>query len=205
MQASKSSSDRRYHWKVDAFYRAYYGGVFDEPKYVELVNGELWMKEKISPPHAYITDRIARRLEYLFEPALKVREQKSLHLADDSEPVPDVMLYAEGKDEFRQRHPNQNDVRLVIEVADKSVGRDTGEKAMLYVRAGIVDYRVSAIRARELIVFRQPSSDGYREVLRLIEQDTVRPLAAPEVELAVRDLLFRASTDEAEAETQSAV
>ena len=72
--------DSRYHWTVDAFYRAVSAGVFDEPKRLELVNGELWEKEPVNPPHASLTERIARIFRRVFEPEFVVREEKPFHL-----------------------------------------------------------------------------------------------------------------------------
>ena len=192
-----STEEGRFHWTVNAFYRAVAGDVFDAPNQWELVEGELWKKEPMNPPHALLVEDIADLLNERFRGRFWVRQEKPFHVADDGEPVPDVALVDLTARQARDRHPRPGEMRLVIEVADTSVQRDTTEKALLYAQAGIADYWVSAIRARELFIFRQPTSNGYREVLRLAEQDTIRPLAAPDVELSVVDLLPSAGQDAA--------
>jgi Uma2 family endonuclease len=164
--------------------------VFDEPNRLELIHGDLREKEKVNPPHAIATVRTARRFRTLFEPSCCVREEKPVHLDFDGEPVPDVLV-AEGNDEsYAAQHPAPQNVRLLVEVADSSVTYDTGDKAFLYAHAGIADYWVLLVNPRELLIYRNPTPDGYRgEPQRLHESDIVSPLFAPDVTIAVADLL----------------
>jgi Uma2 family endonuclease len=182
----------RFQWTVDAFYRATDAGVFDEPKQWELVNGELWQKEAMNPPHAELTESVAERLRTAFLLRFKVREEKPIHLTPSSEPVSDVSVVVVRNVGYGISHPIPEDIRLLIEVADASVSRDTGEKALLYARAGIVEYWVSVIPARELVVFRNPTPDGYAPMTRLRDGEVISPLSAPDIEFSVRDLIARA-------------
>lgn len=186
----------RFHWTVDTFYRAIGAGVFDEPKRLELVNGELWEKEPVNPPHAALTRRIFRLLRRLLEPTLLVIMEQPLHLTNDGEPHPDVYVAVGSEEDYETRHPTSEEARLVVEVADATVERDTTEKALLYARAGIPEYWVSVIPTRELRVYRGPTPDGYPEPTVLRDGDTVHPLAAPEIEIAVGELLARPTAAE---------
>lgn len=187
----QSSTPNRFHWTVDTFYRAIDAGVFDEPHRLELIRGDIWEKEPVNPPHASLTRRIARLLRTLLEPGLLVIEEKPLHLSTDGEPVPDIYVATGTEDDYEYRHPTNAEARLVIEIADSSSARDRGEKAQLYAEAGISDYWVSLINSRELLVYRSPTPAGYPEPQRLTERDVIRPLTAPAVEIAVRDMLAR--------------
>ena len=184
-----AASNGNFHWTVEKLYRAFDANVFDEPKRIELVEGSLWEKEKVNPPHANTTERIARRFRATLEPAFQVREEKPVSLSADTEPIPDVAVVIERNHEYSQRHPGSQDILLLVEVADSSVERDTGEKALLYARAGIADYWVSLVGMRQLWVYRNPTENGYAETLRLDENDTISLLAAPDVEISVRALL----------------
>lgn len=185
----KDGASPRYHWTVDSFYRAIAAGVFDEPKRLELVHGDLWEKEEVNPPHANLTEDIARLLRGILEPQSWVREEKPLHIANDGEPVPDILVATAEARQNRQSHPTNAEAVLVIEVADATVTHDTGEKAVLYAQAGIADYWVSVVGERVLLVFRNPTPNGYPPPLRLTDADTISPLAAPNITLDVRDLV----------------
>lgn len=178
-------------------YRAIDAGVFDEPKRLELVHGEIWEKEVVNPPHSLITEVIARLLRALLEPMFWVREEKPLHITLDSEPLPDVaVITAAARTEMPARHPNATEAQLVIEVADATLARDTNEKARLYARAGIADYWVVDVNGATLLVFRDPvAANGddatYQAQTRLVAGDVIAPLCAPDAIIAVADLLPR--------------
>ena len=184
----------RFHWTVDTFYRAVDAGVFDEPNRLELVRGDLWEKEPLNPPHATGMRRTYHTLRRLLESDFMLDTEKPLHLANDAEPVPDVSVTIGSVDDYEERHPTPDDIRLLVEVADTTVERDTGEKALLYAQAGIQDYWVLLVQNRELLVFRTPTLEGYGSVVRLTEVDAIAPLAAPHVTISVRDLLPRVSS-----------
>ena len=183
----------RYHWTVDTFYRAMNAGIFDEPNRLELVNGELWEREAMNPPHAATARRIARLLRRMFEPTFLVMEEKPFHIAEDGEPRPDVCVVAGSDEDFEDRHPTAAEVRLIVEVTHTTVERDTVEKTALYAQAGIEDYWVVLINREELLVYRRPRPDGYPEPQRFRAGDTVAPLFAPDVTIAVADLLPRST------------
>lgn len=122
-----------------------------------------------------------------------MREQKPSHVAGDSEPIPDVSVVIVNARQYSERHPTASEARLVVEVADSSVERDSGEKAALYAQAGITDYWVSLVNTHQLVVHRGPTENGYASVVRLTETDTITPLAAPDSVISVADLLPRAA------------
>jgi Uma2 family endonuclease len=181
----------RYHWTVEAFYRAISAGVFDEPKRIEVINGELLEKEKVNPPHATVTIRIMRHFRAAFEPEFCVREEKPIRIAFDGEPIPDVTVVSGNDEDYEAAHPRPEDVRLLVEVADSTEVFDTRNKARLYARAGITDYWVSLVRRQELWVFRNPLRNRYADPIRLHDGDSISPLFAPDVVFSVRDLIYR--------------
>lgn len=207
LQRPQKPWNGKYHWTVDTFYRAIAAGVFDEPNRLELIRGELWEKEIVNPPHAAVTGRIARLCRRLFEPEFTVCEEKPIHIDSDGEPIPDITVVTGTPETYETRHPAPEEVRLIVEVADSSVTRDTQDKALLYAQAGIHDYWVSLVNERQLLVHRNPTSNGYAgDPLRLRAEDTVSPLFAPNVIIAVADLLPRgdaAGTPAAQEEASS--
>jgi Uma2 family endonuclease len=85
---------------------------------------------------------------------------------------------------------------LVVEVSDKSVEYDRTRKASLYARAGIADYWIVNLVNNQLEVRRDAQPDpsqhyghGYASLTTLVPPAVVNPLAAPQVSLAIADLL----------------
>jgi len=95
-----------------------------------------------------------------------------------------------------ERNPAPENVALLVEVADTTVTYDLGEKALLYAQAGISDYWVVLVNETAIVRHREPTPDGYQEVTRLAGQDTLSPLAVPEVVWMVNALLGREEAPE---------
>jgi Uma2 family endonuclease len=62
-------------------------------------------------------------------------------------------------------------------------------KGPLYARAGIQEYWIIDLTSDAVEVCRDPGDQGYRSVERLRRGDTIRPLAKPDIALAVSDML----------------
>jgi Uma2 family endonuclease len=78
-------------------------------------------------------------------------------------------------------------LRLVVEVADSTLGFDLRTKAALYARAGIAEYWVLDIAGRRMIVHRNPQAGTYVSVAAYNEDESVAPLAAPDSCFRIRD------------------
>ena len=82
-----------------------------------------------------------------------------------------------------------NAIYLIIEVADSSLKLDTEIKAKAYSQAGIKDYWVLDVVKRELIVFRNPTSEGYQNQEIITEHQNISPLDFPDLEILVSQML----------------
>jgi Uma2 family endonuclease len=60
-------------------------------------------------------------------------------------------------DDYADRHPVPDDVRLLVEVSDTTLGYDRNRKAAIYAEAGIADYWILNLPQRRLEVRRDPS------------------------------------------------
>jgi Uma2 family endonuclease len=94
--------------------------------------------------------------------------------------------------DYTKAHPTT--ALFVVEIADFSLALDTGRKADLYAAAGVPDYWVIDLEARELLVFRDPlpsfaGGASYRTRITFCPADAVAPLAAPAAAVRVADLL----------------
>ena len=118
-----------------------------------------------------------------------VKSQDPIHLSDDSEPEPDVVITIRDPLAYSTHHPTAMEVLLVIEVADSSLKYDLETKAPAYAKEGISEYWVLDVLDRKLHVFRQLSESGYQSQTILAETLDIAPLAFPDCTVAIRALL----------------
>ncbi len=148
------------------------------------------------PRHATLTSEIAEMLREVFRPGFALREEKPVRLSDDSEPIPDIMVLRGSQSDYGEHQPEPEDVRLLVEVSVTTAEYDLGEKALSYAQSGIADYWVVLVNEAAIVRHRQPSPEGYGEVMRLTGTNTLSPLAMPEVAWTIGELLGRSNAPE---------
>lgn len=159
-------------------------GRFEDER-VELLSGMLVTMTPPGPRHASAVDRLTRLLVQAAGERAIVRVQNPLALSDDSEPEPDLALVRPG--DYSEQHPGQ--AWLVIEVAESSQNKDRRIKAPLYAAAGVQEYWLVDVVARQVEVFREPTAHGYASVSRHLPGESVTLEALPGVEIAVSDIM----------------
>jgi Uma2 family endonuclease len=177
---------------VDEYYRMAEAGILGEDDRVELIEGEIVQMAPIGPRHANRVNRLVLRFAERFRGMAHISSQNPVRLSNRSEPEPDLALvraYPEGQDPYESAHPTPRDVFLIVEVADSSIEYDLGRKARLYARHGIPELWVLDQRNDRLVVHRDPTPRGYATVRATSRNDSIAPLAFPEVTLPVADLL----------------
>ena len=169
-------------------------GAFGPEDRLELLGGQLVVREPQGRPHATGIRLIAQALRAVFGPLWSIEAQLPVSLDEESEPEPDVAVVAGGPRDYLASHPSRP--ALVVEVALTSLALDRGEKASLYARAGVEDYWIVNLVDNTLEVYRGPEANPdspygwrYGSVLTLNAGDRVRPLAVPNAEILVADLL----------------
>jgi Uma2 family endonuclease len=176
-------------WSADDFDRACDAGVFGQEARLELIHGRITERMGQGPMHSSLAAYFADCLRAALTPRWTVREERAIRIAFDGEPIPDITVVIGRQLDYRTQHPMPSDVLLLVEVAVSSEERDLGEKALLYAQAGIADYWVVLPESQQIVVHRLPSSNGYLSVTANGLGQTLTPLAAPDVFLAVTDLL----------------
>ena len=178
-------------WTREEYYRMGELGLFHGQR-VELIEGEIMVLSPQNWPHSSTVDRVSEALRRVLGTGFWVRTQFPLNLGT-SDPEPDVSVVL-GRREDYSDHPTT--AVLIVEVSDSSLTYDRTRKASLYARAGIADYWIVNLVNNQLEVHRDPRPDpaqhyghGYASVTVLGRQDIISPLAAPQVSLAVSDLL----------------
>lgn len=189
-QTTADPSPERIRWTRADCARLLRSGVLEGEKY-ELLEGDLVRKVK-NRPHVLALARLLRWLNAVFGERY-VQGQDPINVAPSdnrhNEPEPDAAVLARPVDDYPDAAPGPADLRLVVEVADATLRKDTVTKARLYARARIADYWVLDVAGRRLLVHRQPRAGRYASVVAYAEHEAVAPLAAPEHFARVADLL----------------
>jgi Uma2 family endonuclease len=158
----------------------------------ELIDGEILSKTGQKPAHAYVIGALLTWLTGLFG-AEYTQIQATIDLSDTNpeydEPEPDAAVTAEPYTHFAERHPRPEDLLLLIEVSDTTLRFDLNAKANLYALAGIREYWTIDIIGRRLIVHRQPSPEGYQEIMVYHSDEEAVSLAYPDRPVRVSALL----------------
>ena len=159
-------------------------GAFEDEK-IELLYGVLVPMSPIGEPHCVAIERLMELFVTKLAGRARVRVQMPVAASDDSEPEPDLVVAS--LDEGLTCHPAKP--LLVVEVAETSLAKDRGIKARLYAECGVPEYWVVDLVGRVIEIYRQPREGRYESLAVLGRGEVARPLAFPEVEVAVDSVL----------------
>ena len=167
-------------------------GLFRPEERVQLLDGEIVITTPQNSPHAAAIGKTERVLARVFGDAYWIRIQMPIVLDPDSEPEPDLAVVSGTPVDYVQEHPRA--AALIVEVADSTIARDRGRKALLYARAGIPEYWIVNLLDRCLEMYREPVASAqlaphYRVRLQLGPSDSIATVANPDFSLRVEDLL----------------
>jgi Uma2 family endonuclease len=178
-----------YRFTAAAYFRMVEAGILTENDRVELLRGQIVAMSPSNPPHAAAISRCLRAfMREIGEQAL-LRDQSPLDLAEYDAPEPDVALVRPQADDYATAHPTAAVVLLVVEVSDSTLATDRHVKLPLYAAAELREAWLLNLQEDVLEVSREPRGDGYAVSRVYRAGERVIPLAFPEVELAVADLL----------------
>lgn len=185
-------------WTVEEYHELVATGVLRDSsgslrsnRAVELLNGQIVEMPPEGPEHAYLGEEAAAYLRRKLGDRARVSEARPITLVEQgSEPEPDISVVRQLGEVYYERHPSSEDVFLVIEFSKLSLAKDLETKRNTYAAAGLKDYWVSNLKARELVVHRDPVNGDYRSV-EVLRSGTLSLLAFPDVEISVSSLFKR--------------
>jgi Uma2 family endonuclease len=169
-------------------------GMFQPDERLELLDGQLVLREPQSSRHAAAIRRVLAALRPALGEAWQLDSQLPISLDDVSVPEPDVAVVPRDPGAYREAHPSR--ALLIVEIADSSYRIDHEYKAGLYARARVPEYWVVDVVRETLEVHRRPAASDtaptgwrYEAVAVLRPPASLAPLIAPDRLLAVADLL----------------
>jgi Uma2 family endonuclease len=178
-----------FRFSVDQYERMIETGILTEDDRVELLRGEIVPKMAIGDAHSACVDRLNWRLNRIANGQVLVRVQNPVVCAD-SEPEPDISLVEFRSDFYESAKPRPQDVRLVIEVSDKTLAFDRDEKGPIYAENDIPEYWIVDLNSETVLVHRNPQPDGtWAAVITRHRGDVLDVAALSGVTIAVADVL----------------
>ena len=163
-------------------------GILGEDERIELIGGEIVPMSPKGNHHEVVKAALniywARKLpsELLFI------TETTFRMSDDTYFEPDFVFYPK---EGGWKGLGATTAKLVVEVADSSLGYDMGQKAALYANFGIAELWVIHAVTLQTRIHREPSPSGYRSILDLPPTETLVPAAAPALVVRLADLDLR--------------
>ena len=155
----------------------------------ELIEGEIIEVSPESPLHRFTNDSIAEYLRELLIGKAKVFESHPITL-DNSEPEPDITVVRLPNSNYRDRHPYPQDIYWLIEISNTTLEDDLNRKKRIYASAGIDEYWIVNLKDKELIIFREPSGNNYKNK-NTLNKGTVNPLAFSDIKIEVERILIK--------------
>ena len=180
---------KRRRFTVADFLRLAEIGFLADDERVELIRGEIIEMSSISEGHASTVMRLVSLLSRMFGQRALLSVQNPVQLDDATLPQPDVALLRPRDDFYGQRHPGPEDTLLLIEVSDTTLTYDRRVKTALYSAAGVMEYWIINLQKRQIEVYREPQSEGYRTTTRYAPGEMLSPLAFPDINLKVDEII----------------
>lgn len=131
-------------------------GVLTDEDRVELLENYLVLKMPANPPHDSTVVALNYLLPRLLPPGFILRCQNTSDLPD-SRPEPDLAVVRGDLRSHRARHPQPDEIALVVEVSDSSLTRDRIDKGRIYARVSIPQYWVVNLVDRQIEVYTDPT------------------------------------------------
>lgn len=190
----KATYPRTRRWTRAEYDRLIDKGVFRPDERLELLAGDLVVREPQGDLHALAIELANEALRAAFGPAWRVRVQLPIALDEESEPEPDISVAPGPLRDSSEAKPSR--LVLVVEIAESNLALDREFKGSLYARARVSEYWIVNLKGRVLEVYREPGPDAaalygwaYRSVQSLHAGEHVSPFAARAVRVPISDLL----------------
>ena len=174
---------------TEDYHRMMDNGILSENDLVELLGGEIVEMSPIGSRHAACVNRLTEFLASRLVKRGVVSVQNPIHLSAQSEPQPDVAVLRMRSDYYAESHAEPQDVLLIVEVAETSIGLDRDVKLPLYAEANIPEVWLVDLGEECVRTYSKPSPHGYSEIRQLWRDDVVSPQAFPDLKILVTDIL----------------
>lgn len=171
---------------VQEYHKIVEAGILGD-RQIELLEGELIELSPETPYHANCNNKAYKYLLSRFDGLADVRSGHPITFSN-SEPEPDIVLARLPETLYDTRHPQPEDIYLLIEISYSTLDYDVDRKKQTYARAGIAEYWIIDLKNHQLLLFREPEEMDYKHQTR-INAGMISALAFPDIQLQVERLI----------------
>lgn len=177
-----------HRFTVDDYYRMAEVGVLKRDDRVELLDGQVVEMSPIGNRHSVCVALLTKFFSAQVADHAEVWIQNPVQLDEFNEPEPDVALVRAPLDRYLRAKPGPEDVFLLIEVSQTSVGADRSIKIPLYAKAGYREVWLVDLQLHQMEIHRSPEGGRYTEVAILKRTDAASPGAFPDIRIDLTSL-----------------
>jgi Uma2 family endonuclease len=160
-------------------------GILEEDERIELIGGEIVPMSPKGHQHEILKAALNMYWVPKLPADMALNTETTFRLSTDTYLEPDFVFYPKSSG---IRGLTAATARLVVEIADSSLGYDLGRKAALYAGFGIAELWV--LDAVKLVahIHRDPGQQGYRSVAAFRPDARLVPQALPGLAVALGEL-----------------
>lgn len=147
---------------ADEYKQLQIAGIIREDEHLELVEGVILTMRPKSPRHSNTVRRVDACFRRLIGNRALVMTQDAVHLNEYTELEPDLAVIVQPLSKYDRKHPEPEDIILVVEVAETSLEYDRNHKARIYAQAGIAQYVIVNAITRQVEEYQNPGPSGYQ-------------------------------------------
>ncbi len=182
-------------WTLEQYEMMIESGVLGDTDKVELLFGKIVDMSPIGASHSFVLQEMNYFMITNYGKKYICRPEQPVAFPLHSMPEPDYVLARKMKHRFRKKRPQPEDVKLIIEVADSTLGRDRGAKAKLYASYGIKEYWIINLIDHHLELHTEPTeTEGYAKITSFTRDETFQSSLLGE--FAVNNVLPRSKWEE---------
>lgn len=160
-------------------------GILEEHERIELIGGEIVPMSPKGNHHEILKAALNIYWVTRLPAGVMVVTETTFRLTVDTYLEPDFVFYPRASG---IRGLSATTARLVVEIADSSLGYDLGRKAGLYAGFGIAElWVIDAVRLHTH-VHREPAASGFRSVVEFASSARLVPLMDPELAVTLSEL-----------------
>ena len=175
----------RRRWSLAEIEAMVEAGILLEDERFELIGGEAVPMSPKGNRHELLKATLIRYWSKRMPDDLFFVPETTFRVDEDSFLEPDFVFYAKTTGLVNLKPDN---VLLVVEIADSSLGFDLGRKANLYAILGVRELWVIDAVKLETHIHRQPSTERYMEKRLITPDSAFAPDFAPELSVKLAEL-----------------